>query len=275
MKFGFIGFGEVSYTLSKLLLSLDFEVLSSLEGRSEETVRLANSLDLTILDSFEEVARESDVLISANSPRIALDIAKKYAPLSRGVFLDFNNISPSTVLEMESFLSKEHFIDSAIFGRVSSDEINIFLSGKKSQDLLESIKNELSEKKNFLTDKDDLNINVKIVSDRIGDVSKLKMLRSYYTKGVSALLVECFEAAQELDLEDELWDVLLLTENKDFRSSSLSRINSSYNASKRKYEELNELLTFLEDVDMDNDSKILVKAIRDKFEYLSDDCGGH
>ena len=36
MKFGFIGFGEVSYTLSKILLSYGFEVLTSTEGRSKK-----------------------------------------------------------------------------------------------------------------------------------------------------------------------------------------------------------------------------------------------
>ena len=97
------------------------------------------------------------------------------------------------------------------------------------------------------------------------------MLRSYYTKGVSALLIETFETAQKLGLDNELWDVLALTENRDFKESSKSRINSSYVFSKRKFEELDELLNFLDDVYDVNDgigSQILAKAIRDKFEYL-------
>lgn len=270
MKFGFIGFGEVSYTLSKILIALDFEVLTSLEGRSKDTIDLARSLDLTILDSYEDLSRQSDVLISANSPAIALDIANKYGSLTDGIFLDLNNISPSTVFEIENLLSDEHFIDSAIFGRVSSNELNIFLSGKKAQGLLDDVKRELHYKNDIL-DKTDLKINIKVISERIGDVSKLKMLRSYYTKGVSALLVETFEAAQKLDLEDELWDVLALTENRNFKESSKSRINSSYVSSKRKFEELDELLNFLDNVYDVNDgigSQILAKAIRDKFEYL-------
>ena len=75
MKFGFIGFGEVSYTLSKILLSYGFDVLTSTEGRSKKTRELVKSLNLTVLDSFEEVARQSDILISANSPQSALAIA--------------------------------------------------------------------------------------------------------------------------------------------------------------------------------------------------------
>ena len=268
MKFGFIGFGEVSYTLSKILLALDFEVLSSYEGRSKKTQDLIKSLDVSVLDSFEDLARESDVLISANSPQIALDIAKDYACLTKGFFLDFNNISPSTVFEIEK-ISNDNFIDSAIFGRVNSNELNIFLSGANAQNLLDSIHDELSSKGINIDDCEDFKINIKVISDKIGDVSKLKMLRSSYTKGVSALLIETFEAAQKLGLENELWDVLSLTENRDFEKSSKSRINSSYNSSKRKYEELLEVLDFLDDVDSDDDSKIMAKAIKDKFEYLS------
>lgn len=267
MKFGFIGFGEVSYTLSKLLLALDFEILSSIEGRSQKTIDLINSLDLTLLDSFKDVAKESDVLISANSPDIALDIAKNYGNLTNGFFLDFNNISPKTVFEIEDILSDDKFIDSAIIGRVNSDELNIYLSGSKAQFLLDKIKKEIGSK-GIDINKMDFKINVKLISDKIGDVSKLKMLRSSYTKGVSALLVESFELAEKLDLEEELWEILSLTENRDFESSSKSRIDSSKKASKRRYEELVEVLYFLDNVDNVDESKIMARATKDKFEYL-------
>ena len=126
MKFGFIGFGEVSYTLSKILLSYGFEVLTSTEGRSKKTKELVKSLDLDVLDSFEEVAHQSDILISANSPQSALAVALKYGSLTDGIFLDFNNISPNTAKQIENYLTSEHFIDSAIMGRVSSEDLNLF-----------------------------------------------------------------------------------------------------------------------------------------------------
>ena len=105
MKFGFIGFGEVSYTLSKILLSYGFEVLTSTEGRSKKTKDLVKSLNLNVLDSFEEVARQSDILISANSPQSALAVALKYGSLTDGIFLDFNNISPNTAKQIENYIS--------------------------------------------------------------------------------------------------------------------------------------------------------------------------
>ena len=263
MKFGFIGFGEVSYTLSKILLSYGFEVLTSTEGRSKKTRDLVKSLDLNVLDSFEEVARQSDILISANSPQSALAVALKYGSLTDGLFLDFNNISPNTARQIENYLTDEHFIDSAIMGKVKADKLNFYFSGRKANEFVENMRN-------FIKDNDapGVEVNIKVVSDEIGDVSKLKILRSSYTKGVSALLIETFETAEKLGLSDELWEILALTENRDFEASAKSRISSSYKASKRKHEELNEVIEFLDGVDKKRKSKIMALATREKFEKL-------
>lgn len=264
MKFGFIGFGEVSYTLSEILLSKGFEVLTSTEGRSLKTQELVKSLDITVLDTFEDVASQSDILISANSPQSALAVALKYGSLTDGLFLDFNNISPNTAKQIENYLSDEHFIDSAIMGKVKSDELNLYFSGRKAEEFVANMKNFIVKNKS----NDDISVNITVVSDEIGDVSKLKILRSSYTKGVSALLVETFETAEKLGLNDELWEILSLTENSDFETSAKSRISSSYSASKRKYEELLEVLEFLDDVDSKRKSKIMALATKEKFEEL-------
>lgn len=264
MKFGFIGFGEVSYTLSEILLSKGFEVLTSTEGRSLKTQELVKSLDITVLDTFEDVASQSDILISANSPQSALAVALKYGSLTDGLFLDFNNISPNTAKQIENYLSDEHFIDSAIMGKVKSDELNLYFSGRKAEEFVTNMRNFIERNKS----NDDISVNITVVSDEIGDVSKLKILRSSYTKGVSALLVETFETAEKLGLNDELWEILSLTENRDFETSAKSRISSSYSASKRKYEEILEVLEFLDDVDSKMKSKIMALATKEKFEEL-------
>ena len=268
MKFGFIGFGEVSYTLSKILLSYGFEVLSSEEGRSKKTKKLMNSLDITILDSLKDVALESDILISANSPQNALAVAVEYGSLTKGIFLDFNNISPNTARQIADYIPPEHFIDSAIMGKVSSNELNLFFSGKNAREFVDDMLELANRYKKSIIDEgcdfeSDVKVNIQVVSDEIGDVSSLKTLRSSYTKGVSAILVETFETAQKLGLEDDLWKVLSLTENRDFETASKSRINSSYKASHRRFEELKEILEFLDNIDDDEDSKIMAMAIKD------------
>ena len=191
-------------------------------------------------------------------------IALKYGSLTDGIFLDFNNISPNTAKQIENYITDEHFIDSAIMGRVSSEELNLYFSGRKAESFVKSMRDFISNNESS----SDIKVNIKVVSDEIGDVSKLKILRSSYTKGVSALLVETFETAEKLGLSEDLWEILSLTENRDFETSSKSRISSSNKKAKRKYEELNEVLEFLDDVDKKRKSKIMALATREKFEKL-------
>ena len=261
MKVGFIGFGEVSYNLSKIILSKGIGVMTSLEGRSDKTRDLAGSLDIDILDSFEDVAREADVLISANSPSSALAVAVKYGSLTDGIFLDLNNISPQTAYEIANYLSDDHFIDAAIMGTVKSNELNLFFSGKRANEFKEFLKK-------YSSNNPQTKVNITVVGDKIGAASALKVLRSSYTKGVSALLIETFEIAEKFGLSDDLWDVLVLTEGDKFLKSSKSRIENSYKSSKRKYEEMEQLIGFLESYDFEDDEDIMLKATRDKFASL-------
>ena len=76
------------------------------------------------------------------------------------------------------------------------------------------------------------------------------MLRSAYTKTLSALLIESFEIAKDNDLEDEFYEILTLTEGEDFKEKSQSRINNTLKNSKRKSEELEEIIDYFNDNDL-------------------------
>ena len=88
------------------------------------------------------------------------------------------------------------------------------------------------------------------ISDDVGDVAILKMLRSVYTKSVSALLIESSQIAQKYGLEDEFFEVLSITEGEDFKEKSISRITNTLNNSKRKSEELEEIIDYFDDSDL-------------------------
>ena len=98
-------------------------------------------------------------------------------------------------------------------------------------------------------------IQTRKISDNLGEVAILKLLRSSYTKSLSALLIETTETAKQYGLEEEFFDILTLTEGDDFRQKSLSRINNTLNNSKRKSEELEEIIECF-----DKNELIMVKA---------------
>lgn len=241
MIIGLIGFGKVSRNLMNLIKSDDITFITSKEGRSSKTIEAIEKSEIKVLNTFEDVAVKSDILISANSPKNALDVAKNYGKFSEGIYLDLNNISPETTFEINKYA--ENLIDGAIIGKIDSENPVLYISGEKSDELL------------FLNEF----IQTEKISNNIGDVAILKLLRSSYTKTMSALLIESSEIAREYNLEKEFFDVLSLTEGDDFREKSISRINNTLNNSKRKAEELEEIINCF-----DKNELIMVKAALEK-----------
>ena len=237
MKIGLIGFGKVSQNLMRLIQSDNMEFITSDEKRSSKTVENIKMANVEILDDFIEVARESDILISANSPANALEVAEKYGKYVDGIYLDLNNVSPDTTLKISKHA--RNLVDGAIIGKIDSKNPLLYLSGEKSDELL------------FLND----HIETVKISDRIGDASILKMIRSSYTKSVSALLIESYGLAQKYGLDEEFFNTLNITEGNDFSEKSLSRIQNTLKSKKRKSEELNEIINYFEGEDL-----IMVKA---------------
>jgi len=241
MIIGLIGFGKVSQNLFKLIKSEEIKFITSFENRSSKTIENIKKANIEVRDTFKEVAAESDILISATSPKTALGIAEKYGKYAKGIYLDLNNISPKTVLKINSHV--ESLIDGAIIGKIDSKSPVLYLSGKKADELL------------FLNEF----ITAKKISGNVGDAAILKMLRSSYTKTVSALLIESWEIARTHDLEEEFFDTLALTEGSDFKEKSISRIENTLNSSQRKSEELEEIIDCFDENDL-----TMVKAALEK-----------
>ena len=237
MIVGFVGFGAVSKKIFELINGRDIKCITSQEKRSFKTIQNIKNSNICVLDTFKDVASKSDILISATSPKNAISIAENYARYLKGIYLDLNNISPDTTCEINQYCNK--FVDGAIIGKIDSSNPILYVSGEYADELLFLNK--------FIT--------TKKISDKIGDASILKMLRSSYTKTLSAVLIESLEIAEKNGLKDEFFDVLSLTEGDEFKNKSLSRINNTLSNSKRKSEELLEIIKYF-----DEDELIMVEA---------------
>lgn len=240
MNIAFIGFGKVAFNLVNIIQSTDIIFSTSKENRSKSTIDLIDKSKVEVYDTFAQAIENADIVISVNSPSKAIEVAAKYSKYCKGIFLDLNNISPKTTLKINEGLN--NFVDGAIIGKIDSKNPTLYLSGSKAKELL------------FLNDF----LDVKVISDNVGDASKLKMLRSTYTKSLSVLLIETYQLAKNLDLEDEFFDTLSITEGDDFKEKSLSRINNTLKSSKRKSEELEEILDYFDGDDL----KILEAALK-------------
>ena len=233
MKIGLIGFGKVSQNLINLIKSQDITFITSTEKRSQSTIESIKKSGIEVVDTFKEVALASDILISANSPKNAVDVAKEYGKYAKGIYLDLNNVSPDTTFKINEHV--DNLVDGAVIGKIDSKNPILYLSGPKAHEL------------EFLNEF----IDIKIVSDRIGDAA----LRSTYTKTLSAILIESSEIAKKHDLEEDFFEILALSEGKDFKEKSESRINNTLNSKTRKSEELVEIINYFDD-----DELVMVKA---------------
>ena len=241
MIIGFIGFGKVSENILNLIKSEDITFITSIENRSEKTAENIKKCEIEVLDTFKSVALKSDIIISANSPKNALTVAKEYGKYVKGIYLDLNNISPDTTLEISKHV--DNFVDGAIIGKIDSENPILYISGEMADNLL------------FLNEF----IETKKISDNIGDAAILKLLRSCYTKTLSAILIESTEIAKSHNLEDEFFEIMSLTEGEDFRQKSLSRIKNTLNSSQRKSEELEEIIDYFNENEL-----TMVKAALEK-----------
>jgi 3-hydroxyisobutyrate dehydrogenase-like beta-hydroxyacid dehydrogenase len=244
MNITFIGFGKVSYTLSKLIQSPDINLITSTENRSQDTIDLIKKSNVEVFPSYNEAIEKSDIVISAVTPSRAVEVAEKCRN-ANVIYLDLNNISPNTTLKINDIV--DNLVDGVIIGKIDAENPILYLSGKDSEEQL------------FLNDY----LDVKIISDNIGDASKLKLLRSTYTKSLSVLLIECYSLASGLNLEEEFFNILSLTEGDEFKNKSLSRINNTLRSSKRKAEELEEILEYFGDDELE-----MVKVALDKLKQF-------
>ncbi len=258
MKVGFIGFGEIASTLSKGLIDNGVEVYTSLEGRSIKTCSLVEEMSINICKDYKEVAMISDIIISAVVPAKAVEVAREIGKYSKAVYVDINNVSPKTVKKALSYIKNRKTADAAIMGSIKRNgiKVQIITSGNSAT--------QFAKLNNY-------GLNIKIIGSEIGQASTLKMLRSSYTKGVSALLFESLYTAYKMNLDNEFLKCLELTECPGFRESAISRITSSgFHAARRaqEMEEVLEVMSEYHNLFMSKAASEFFKKISKKFDKI-------
>ena len=175
MQVGFIGYGEVASTLSQGLMENGADVYTCILGRGIKTKEMAKKTKVKLYNSYRVLAERSDILISSVVPSNAIDVAEMVGKYSKGIYVDMNNVSPETVRQTLGMIKNGRTVDAAIIGSVLKNGINVkvIASGDFASDF--------AELENY-------GMNITVVGDENGQASGIKLLRSAYTKGVSALL---------------------------------------------------------------------------------------
>ena len=107
-------------------------------------------------------------------------------------------------------------------------------------------------------------LNAAAYSAEIGKASTFKMLRSVFSKGMEALLLEFLIAGRSAGIQDDLWQEIseLFTKNS-FDRVAANWIQTHAGAHERRYHEMRQVMAVLQEIGMD---PIVTPAVEAFFE---------
>ncbi|MFF5081379.1 DUF1932 domain-containing protein [Actinoplanes sp. NPDC000266] len=193
---GFMGSG-----LGAALLSGGARVVTTLEGRSTRSRRLAGAAGLEILPTLADAVAVADVVLSVTPPSAAVDAARSIAEslhtITPGpVVADLNAVSPGTMERVARELGGLRVVDGSISGPPPSVKpgARVYLSGPEAEivaglpwaGMIEPV----------------------VLGERVGAASALKMCTGSVYKGLMGLLTQAMRTAGAHGVLDEVVDDL-------------------------------------------------------------------
>jgi 3-hydroxyisobutyrate dehydrogenase-like beta-hydroxyacid dehydrogenase len=235
-RIGFIGFGEVAAIFSEAILKRhDTPVCAAdvLCGQPDGAARLAQR-DRTGRVGFvplPELVGRSEWIFSTVTTSSAEPLAREVAPhLRRGqTFVDFNATAPAVKQAMAGIIAPTgaHFVEAAILSAVG-------VSGARARILIGDPRGAGSAE--LLTR---LGLNAVFYSPEIGRASAFKLLRSIFSKGMEALLIEFLVAGRRAGLQEDLWrEVVELFAEHGFERAATNWIQTHATAHERRRNEV-------------------------------------
>ena len=189
--------GSMGAAVAARLTENGLTVLTSLEGRSEASIKRAKDAGMTPASETELAA--SDILLSIVPPGDAQGLAETLKPALKAsnhkpVYVDCNAVSPDTAANVAAILEDTGapFVDGGIIGpppRAGSNATSIYVSGADAGRV--EVLN-------------DYGLRIRNLGGKAGDASALKMSYAGLTKGLVALGSAMIAAAQRAGVSDAL-----------------------------------------------------------------------
>ncbi len=196
-KIGLVGYGEVGRILAEDLRGLGVAVCAydlKLGGPEEAPLAAhAERFGVTLKASHAELARHSDLIISAVTADQTLAAAEACAPYqAHAFFLDLNSASPGTKCRAAECLAAADgcYVEGAVMTSVPPHRIGVplLLGGPHAQALAAPLAR--------------LGFKPRVAAARLGIASATKMCRSVVIKGLESMLVESLTAARRFGVEE-------------------------------------------------------------------------
>jgi 3-hydroxyisobutyrate dehydrogenase len=242
--FGIVGHGVVGSLLSRLLCHHGARVLSydclldSPETASVMQKKIAD--DGCDACNLADVIGGSDYILSVVTPQSCREIADCASRLlhRHQVFVDLTSTSPAVKRGVGAIVTNggAKFVEGVILGAVSPFTSPVILLGGPDGESAASIFQQYG-------------LAARFYSAEVGRAAAFKMLRSIFSKGIEALLVETLVAARRAGLRDEVWEEILATLSTGKVEETLETwIRSHAHSAQRRCHEMQEASRFLDEI---------------------------
>jgi len=201
MKIGIIGAGEVGLTYARPWSAAGHEILLCDLQPSPAAQAFAAGLGLSIYNSVAEVVPACDVVVSCVFGTVSLTVAEQAlsSMQKNALFIDMTTADPGQIrtAAARAIELDVQYVDVAILGAIAltHEKTNLLGAGVgigSAKSLYSSVGAPLKA----------------IEGGAAGDAAAIKILRSVFTKGLEALTIECFMAAEQQGVTDKLHDAL-------------------------------------------------------------------
>ncbi|HEY4134651.1 MAG TPA: DUF1932 domain-containing protein [Alphaproteobacteria bacterium] len=205
----FIGFGEAGGLLAEGLVasgakvSATYDILIDDPAKAPALVAKAEKIGVRAAKSTKDAIAGADIVIAAvvcsDSPTAARNVAACIAPGQ--VYLDINSTSPMVKQENAEIIEAAggRYVDVAVMDLVPphGHKVPMLLAGKAAADVAPVLKG--------------FGMNVQAIGEAVGKASTIKMVRSVFLKGFSAILIESLVAASKVGAHRQVLDSLQVT----------------------------------------------------------------
>ena len=235
MRVAFIGFGEVASAFAAAFTARGadvaaHDVLIAQPGGTERLKARAAGTKVAF-QALPEALKGAAYVLSTVTTSVAREAARQCVPHlgPSHTYVDMNATDPGVKLEIGQIVAPTGaaFVEGAVLGAVG-------VTGAKTEILLGGPHGRRAERELGA-----LGLNVRFYSDAIGKASMFKMLRSVFSKGMEALLVEFLVAGERAGIRDDLWrEVTELFSQHPFEKTASNWVRSHATAHARRYHEM-------------------------------------
>lgn len=269
-ELGFIGFGEAAFHIAKGLgpglvgAGLGpvraFDVMADDPKVGPLVRERAAGAGVTLVPSLPDLMAACDTVLCATSAKYALSIAKEAAASIRAgtVYADLNSASPGVKKEIGAVMAAAGalFADVAVMELVPphGHKVPLAVSGTGARAFLDRLS--------------PFGMKIDFINETAGASSSLKMLRSIFMKGLTALFLETLTAGRKAGVDREIMASISGTiDSRPLAETAALLVTRTAIAAERRVSEMGEVMETLAELGLDSSASAATRA---KLQALAD-----